>query len=69
MAALSPGVRFLYADEDGDDLIRMHILPRDDLIEHEESEDCVCGPDVEFREGGAIIAHHALDRREQHEPH
>lgn len=62
---MTPSIRLVYEDNDGP--IRMHVLPTGDLIEHEESDDCVCGPDVEFREGGAIIAHHSLDRREQHE--
>jgi hypothetical protein len=43
---------------------RIHVLPVNDLIDHEDSGDCVCGPDTEFTEGGAVITHHSLDGRE-----
>jgi hypothetical protein len=47
----------------------VHILPINDLIEHEEEGDeCVCGPDVEFVSGGRVVVHHSLDGREEHEP-
>lgn len=46
---------------------RIHVIPIDDLIEHEETEDCVCGPEVEFVPGGAVIGHHSLDGRELEE--
>lgn len=43
--------------------MRVHVLPRNDLIEHEEIGDgCVCGPD--WLESGALIVHHSLDGRE-----
>jgi hypothetical protein len=49
----------------------VHILPVDDLIEHEWDDDCVCGPDFELRMAdfeedacdGHIYTHHALDGR------
>jgi hypothetical protein len=47
--------------------LRIHVLPLDDLIEHEQSEDCVCGPDVELVSAvndGWLISHHSLDGRE-----
>jgi len=47
---------------------RVHVLPIDDLIEHEATEDCPCGPDTEFVSGGAVITHHSLDGREALEP-
>lgn len=47
----------------------LHVLPVNDLIEHEdEGDECVCGPDVTFVEGGKVITHHSLDGREGHEP-
>ena len=42
-----------------------HVLPVNDLIEHEDEGDgCVCGPDVRFEPGGRIVVHHSLDGRE-----
>jgi hypothetical protein len=49
---------------------RLHVVPVDDLVEHDigEDGDCVCGPDVEFREDGEILyVHHSLDGRERFE--
>lgn len=45
-----------------------HVSPRRDLIAHDLSDDCVCGPTTEpvKREDGSIgwvITHHALDGR------
>jgi hypothetical protein len=51
----------------------VHCYPADDLVEHNtDSEDCVCGPDIEpvFRDDGSngwLISHHSLDGREQRE--
>jgi hypothetical protein len=42
----------------------LHVLPIDDAIQHEESDDCVCGPETEFVEGGRVVVHHSLDGRE-----
>jgi len=46
-----------------------HVRPDDDYVEHTESEDCVCGPEVipVQREDGSygwVYSHHALDGRE-----
>lgn len=49
-------------------MTRVHTIPLDDLIDHEVSDDCVCGPDVEFVSGGLIIVHHSLDGRELEGP-
>lgn len=48
------------------------VVPRDDLIEHELNEDCVCGPDVCYFEDGEplkipVDVHHSLDGREMGE--
>ncbi len=48
----------------------IHVLPLNDLIEHEESEDCPCGPDVELVSAlndGWVVSHHSLDGREESE--
>ena len=46
-----------------------HVQPVNDLIEHEDSDDCPCGPVVEPvpRDDGSmgwIVTHHSLDGRE-----
>jgi hypothetical protein len=52
--------------------LERHVIPRDDLIEHESDSDCVCEPECEpvDRDDGSIgwlYIHHSLDGREQHE--
>lgn len=42
---------------------RVHILPLNDLRQHEESSDCWCEPKID----GDIIVHNALDEREKYE--
>lgn len=47
----------------------VHILPINDLIEHDENSECVCGPSSEpvKREDGSVgwvISHNSLDNRE-----
>lgn len=46
---------------------RTHVMPRGDLVAHEADEDCICGPDAEFVEGGIVFTHHSLDGREDSE--
>ena len=46
-----------------------HVIPQDDAIHHEVSDDCICGTTVEIvREDdgsvAALIAHPSLDGRE-----
>lgn len=49
---------------DGD----IHVTPVNDLIDHELSEDCICGPEPELLENGKwMYAHESLDRREDSE--
>lgn len=57
---------------DPDHADHVHSYPVDDLIEHELSPDCVCGPACEPvpREDGSfgwVYRHHSLDGREQRE--
>lgn len=43
-----------------------HVVPVGDVVDHDRStDDCVCGPDIEFVDGGYIVVHHSLDGREQ----
>lgn len=44
-----------------------HVIPCGDLIEHEESEDCVCVPEVTVyleADSGFCVSHASLDGRE-----
>ena len=45
----------------------MHLMPVNDLVAHEECDDCPCGPGTEFVSGGAVVVHHSLDGREMSE--
>lgn len=50
----------------------LHVVPIDDLIEHDTINDCTCGPAIQpvKREDGStgwLTVHHSLDGREQHE--
>lgn len=47
----------------------LHVIPVRDVVKHEESDECVCGPRSEpvQREDGSygwVIVHQALDGRE-----
>lgn len=44
-----------------------HILPVDDLKEHEESAYCQCNPKIEEYRNGRLIIHNAYDGREIYE--
>lgn len=41
-----------------------HVMPIMDLIEHEESDSCICGPKVEEFPPNRLITHNSLDGRE-----
>lgn len=53
----------------------VHVLPVRDVIEHQESQDCICGPRVEWIDqdtglaypNGPVVVHHSLDGREAKE--
>jgi hypothetical protein len=54
-------------------LRELHVLPLDDLLEHELDEDCFCGPDflpVDQDDGSIhwLYQHHSADGREHSEP-
>jgi len=38
------------------------------MIEHEESEDCICMPGIEIVNEAWLYVHHSLDGRELQEP-
>lgn len=43
---------------------KIHVVPTNDLREHEDSEACWCRP-TEDEDG--VIVHHSMDRREEYE--
>ena len=49
-----------------------HVLPVNDIDEHEESSTCKCKPKVIFENEEMIITHNSFDKREvdeiQHNP-
>jgi hypothetical protein len=50
----------------------MHVVPINDLIDHDLIDTCLCGPAIQpvKREDGTVgwlTVHHSLDGREQHE--
>ncbi len=50
----------------------VHVVPIGDLIDHEDDDDCPCGPamiPVERDDGsiGWVVSHHSLDGRERFE--
>ena len=52
-----------------DDGNQIHVIPLHDMVEHGETVDCVCGPDLEAIGEPAVllVRHHSLDGREHHE--
>ena len=47
--------------------MEQHLIPVNDLSEHDLSEDCKCKPDIEVVEGSYLITHRAYDGREYQE--
>jgi hypothetical protein len=45
----------------------VHVIPRDDLVEHTADDDCPCGPEQQPTESGFVAVHHSLDNREASE--
>ena len=46
----------------------LHVIPNEDMIAHETSSGCICGPDPEVVGDGTILyLHHSLDGREHAE--
>ena len=48
----------------------LHVLPVRDIVEHDASEGCICGPSLKVYPHDSshgyvwVYAHHSLDRRE-----
>lgn len=42
----------------------LHILPRNDIQEHEESTCCACRPRVECEGAEILVVHNSFDGRE-----
>lgn len=42
----------------------IHIIPVNDLKEHEELTTCECCPSVQFENGEMIVVHNSFDGRE-----
>lgn len=62
---VSAAERWQYQWVDRGDEEQMHIRPVGDLIEHELTEECACGPQVEhLAEREWAYVHHSLDGRE-----
>jgi len=47
----------------------IHVLPVADLMVHEETEDCICGPLVQVGPEGVVVGHRSLDGREVLDKH
>jgi hypothetical protein len=52
--------------------VTVHVEPINDLVDHEDSDECPCGPTVEPvpRDDGSVgwlVIHHSLDGRERFE--
>lgn len=41
-----------------------HVIPINDLIDHIESVECPCDPEVKYTSDGELVVHNAIDRRE-----
>lgn len=48
-----------------DNYERVHVVPVNDLKEHEPHDDCWCGPETD--ENSGVIVHAAMDEREKFE--
>lgn len=45
----------------------VHVVPKDDLVAHEASDDCACGPTAQMVGHGWLWSHSSLDARERSE--
>lgn len=41
-----------------------HVIPLDDVIHHELSDDCACQPHIEYCDPGFVHTHNAWDGRQ-----
>lgn len=61
-----PSTTFGAASNDGGN--SWHIIPADDLIQHDMDENCPCMPDTVLEPEGPLYRHHSLDGREVNVP-
>lgn len=47
--------------------LQYHVIPADDLREHEPSGQCWCNPSEEDECGATVYVHNSLDGREDYE--
>lgn len=45
-----------------------HVIPQEDVIEHDQAVNCICRPTREVHYGIILLVHHSLDGREHREP-
>ena len=45
-------------------MYEQHILPVNDIVPHDENQQCICGPEVEVNGSQILVIHHAADGRE-----
>lgn len=45
-----------------------HVIPLDDLLDHQETPDCWCDPKVEVVGANLLVIHNSFDGREFREP-
>ncbi len=49
----------------------IHVVPNADLVEHELTDECICGPDVQYKDDNGdsfetpLVIHWSLDGRER----
>lgn len=49
----------------------LHLIPNNDLVEHTEHEECICGPMISLFDNPRplkVVTHCSLDGRERLEP-
>ncbi len=50
--------------DDDPDVYGWHVIPMNDLREHECSPECWCYPTMDLEAEGLVYIHHSLDGRE-----
>jgi hypothetical protein len=46
---------------------QFHVLPVNDLREHDETLECWCKPEIQEDEGATIVVHNSMDGRGKYE--
>lgn len=45
-----------------------HVLPTNDILEHQEGSYCRCNPRIDVYENGVVVCHTSFDLREPNHP-